>query len=364
MDTTLKGIALIEKDDNDEVLLTWSYPAFEYPELETVAKTRTNLLSVPSSAASGAPGRSVIIPFSFSKYKNIWIYIFTSPVTAESKLKRTVAFSMCLFTESYFPEKYGALSKLMSGIYHTTSDPVKVLECYLDVFTSGKYSKDSMTFDSSSFDVKECYLATSIKDIIQMFEDDAILIWSAMLMKKRVAVYCEKLGPLLKFIRGLPLFVWYRQDWNILRPWTGLSDIEVKDLMTTGVYVAGFTDPSIKRNSHLYDVLIDVTNRTIDVSDNVKDEFVLSPFHQELSAMMTKYAKDANVSDQNIIKELTIKTKQLLTKLDSLKVQSPEGYSFISLQDLQQKQFPPGMDRFLFSVASAEGLTKTTTHNN
>jgi len=64
-----------------------------------VAKTRTNLLSVPSSAASGAPGRSVIIPFSFSKYKNIWIYIFTSPVTAESKLKRTVAFSMCLFTE-------------------------------------------------------------------------------------------------------------------------------------------------------------------------------------------------------------------------------------------------------------------------
>jgi hypothetical protein len=31
----------------------------------------------------------------------------------------------------------------------------------------------------------------------------------------------------------------------------------VNDLTTTGVYVAGFTDPSIKRNPQLYDVLID-----------------------------------------------------------------------------------------------------------
>jgi hypothetical protein len=60
-----------------------------------------------------------------------------------------------------------------------------------------------------------------------------------------------------------------------------------------------------------------------------------------------------------------VKTKQLLSKLDSLKVKGAEGQSnLISLHDLQQKKLPPGMDRFLFAVASAEGLTKTTTNIN
>jgi hypothetical protein len=36
-------------------------------------------------------------------------------------------------------------------------------------------------------------------------------------MKKRVAVFCEKLSALLKFIRAMPLFVFHRQDWNVLR---------------------------------------------------------------------------------------------------------------------------------------------------
>jgi hypothetical protein len=51
----------------------------------------------------------------------------------------------------------------MSGLYHASGDPVRVLECYLDIFTSGRYSKDSNVFDSATFDIKECYLATSIK---------------------------------------------------------------------------------------------------------------------------------------------------------------------------------------------------------
>jgi hypothetical protein len=85
--------------------LTRNYPEFEYLELETVAKIRTNLLSSNFSQMSGSASRSVLIPFSFSKYKNIWIYIFTTTVTKESKLKRTTAFSVCLFTEVRFNDR-------------------------------------------------------------------------------------------------------------------------------------------------------------------------------------------------------------------------------------------------------------------
>lgn len=39
------------------------------------------------------------------------------------------------------------------------------------------------------------------------------------MMKKRIIVYSEKLGLLLKLIRAFPLFAFHRQDWDILRPY-------------------------------------------------------------------------------------------------------------------------------------------------
>lgn len=39
------------------------------------------------------------------------------------------------------------------------------------------------------------------------------------MMKKRIIVYSEKLGLLLKLIRAFPLFSFHRQDWDILRPY-------------------------------------------------------------------------------------------------------------------------------------------------
>lgn len=37
-------------------------------------------------------------------------------------------------------------------------------------------------------------------------------------MKKRVAVYSERLPHVLRVIRALPLFAFHRQDWDVLRP--------------------------------------------------------------------------------------------------------------------------------------------------
>lgn len=59
----------------------------------------------------------------------------------------------------------------------------------------------------------------SFEDVIAMFDDQTIHIWSAVLMKKRIALYSERLGHVLKIIRALPLFAFHRQDWDILRPY-------------------------------------------------------------------------------------------------------------------------------------------------
>jgi hypothetical protein len=36
-----------------------------------------------------------------------------------------------------------------------------------------------------------------------------------------------------------------------------MNDLELRELSSTGVYVAGFTNPDIKTNTQYYDVLID-----------------------------------------------------------------------------------------------------------
>jgi hypothetical protein len=73
-----------------------------------------------------------------------------------------------------------------------------------------------------------------------------------------------------------------------------------------------------------------------------------------------------------------MKTKDLLTKLDSLKVEDPEDkkmyitlvsfYIFFIIritldtkqESLQNRKLPPGMDRFLYGVSAAEGLAKSS----
>jgi hypothetical protein len=62
-------------------------------------------------------------------------------------------------------------------------------------------------------------------DIVRTFGAETVLIWSALMMKKRVVVYSEKLSVLLCAIRALPLFVFHRANWNLLRPYVTVNDV-------------------------------------------------------------------------------------------------------------------------------------------
>eukprot|EP01120_Amphizonella_sp_Union-15-10_P008965 TRINITY_DN330_c0_g1_i2.p1 TRINITY_DN330_c0_g1~~TRINITY_DN330_c0_g1_i2.p1 ORF type:complete len:355 (+),score=56.62 TRINITY_DN330_c0_g1_i2:41-1105(+) len=353
MDTSLKHIAILEKDKNGDLFLTWSYPTLgqDSQTLELILKERSNL-------AKGEAN----LPFSFSRYKDKWIYIWTeaNTNTQVNVMKLVNVFAICLFTETFHPEKYSALCELLAKLYNQTGNPVKLLECYLDVFRTAKYSNGGIVYDDSVFDKKLSLLATSIKEVIRMFEEEIILLWSALLMKKRIVIYCDKLDSLLKVIRAAPLFIWHRQDWNTLRPFMTITEPEIKDIREEGVYVAGFIDPEIKRQEKFYDVFVDVTNRTITVPDHAKDDFNLGAFHQELANYLVSKAEDESVSDQDLIKELTLRTKALIKKLDLLKVKNDSGQAYITLEHLQSSRLPPHMDRFLFAVASAEGMTQTS----
>lgn len=255
-----------------------------------------------------------------------------------------------------------ALAKLLSAIYSATGEPAKLLQCHLDVFTKNQFENGKFgKFVDSEFDNRRAFLVSSLKDIIRLFGEETILLWIAMLTKKRIVVFADKLGALQKVIRAIPLLVWHRQNWNILRPYVTLNQSEVSEMMASGVYVAGFTDPVLKSKENVYDLYVDISARTISVATHAKDNFTLGNFHQDLASFLVSSAEDEETTDQTLIKNLAMKTKDLLTKLESLKVEDPDDNKmYITLEALQSRKLPPGMDRFLYAVAAAEGLTKSS----
>ncbi|GAM19836.1 hypothetical protein SAMD00019534_030110 [Acytostelium subglobosum LB1] len=349
------SICIFEKDNTGDVLLTWVFPSID-DTLRQVALNRTGLQSNRINAQ-----------FSFSKYKNTWIYIYTTSILAQKdkdpeltvpdSIKRVVVYSICLFRNNFNPEKYAALSQIMSNIYLKLGDPSKLLECQLRALNRGMFDVGPLgKFVDADYDVRRSYLATSIKDVIRLFGEEIILVWTAMMIKKRIVIYSDKLTSLLKVIRAIPLFVFHRQNWSLLRPFVTLDESELKDLTTAGVYVAGFTDASIKSREELYDILVDLNSKEVSVASHCKDQFSLGSIHKDVLKMLLAALDDEEVSDQAVIKGLSNKVKDLLGKLDTLRVDNGEGKQVITLENLQERKLPPGMDKFLFNVATAEGL--------
>lgn len=64
-----------------------SHPLLQPKEISKVIINRSTL------------SESVIIPFSFSKYQNNWLYIFTAPNAGQQLRGQVVAFSICLVTD-------------------------------------------------------------------------------------------------------------------------------------------------------------------------------------------------------------------------------------------------------------------------
>jgi len=349
----LSAVAILEKDVNGDVLQVWSYPSVE-SDVESVIKIRSAL-----------DKESIPIQFSFSKYKNEWLYIFIqlneSPYPDfPSQLSKPVqAFATALITTDFHPEKYFELSKLMAMLYLVTGDPLKTLECYLSVFAKGSYNAGKLgTFKSDQHDIKTAYLATSIKDVARMFGDEFVILWSALIMKKRVVVYSDKPSLLLKVIRSFPLLVWHRQNWDLLRPFMTLSEPEIKDIKQSKIYVAGFVEEEVRDREDLYDIFVDINNRSVSVASHAKSDFNMTLVHKDIADFVASKVEDAESADGDIIKGITMKTKELLGKIEKLKTEHEDGNSYVDLQTLENTKLPPNMDRFLYAVAAAEGMTK------
>eukprot|EP01128_Nolandella_sp_AFSM9_P000706 TRINITY_DN1083_c0_g1_i2.p1 TRINITY_DN1083_c0_g1~~TRINITY_DN1083_c0_g1_i2.p1 ORF type:complete len:381 (+),score=110.91 TRINITY_DN1083_c0_g1_i2:68-1144(+) len=343
VDTSLRALVIVESDSGGSTFITWSYPSLS-PILTKIITKRTSP-SPPSPT--------------FSKYKDNWIYISSSPGSG-----RVESFSLAIVTDQFNPEKFFALLSLMATEYASSLSPVPLLRCYLDVYTDSnakieQVEAEPLTFSSQTFDSSRSHLLVeSLLDLSRSFADSLWLLWSALLMKKRIVVLSSDVSALQSFIRALPLFVLHRQDWSLLRPFVNLDvQEEVEDLESAGVYVAGFTDVHIRQKEYLFDVLVDLDSQTIQPSKQATDDFIETPFHTDFSSFLKQALTNETISHQKIVKAFKVKNTALFAKLESLKVSEGDAPAAISYASFAAQELPSHVERFLYAVASAEGMT-------
>ncbi|XP_006880212.1 PREDICTED: protein FAM45A, partial [Elephantulus edwardii] len=339
MDTqVMLGVGLIEKDTNGEVLWVWCYPS-------TTAALRSLLLR----KCCLSDENQLLHPFVFGQYQRTWFYITTVEVSDSSVLKKVTHFSIVLTAKDFNPEKYAAFTRILCRMYLKHGSPVKMMESYIGVLTKGTcQSEENGSFSSKDFDARKAYLAGSIKDIVSQFGMETVILYTALMLKKRIVVYHPRIEAVQEFTRTLPALVWHRQDWSLVHSYVHLSSDELEALQMCSGYIAGFVDLAVSDRPDLYDVFVSLADSEITIAPHAKEAMVMGKLHKEIGHLIVQSAEDPEKSDSQVIKDISLKTRELLANLASFADASDDGGKpVLSLEALKQKRFPPATENFL-----------------
>ncbi|KAL1137705.1 hypothetical protein AAG570_009401, partial [Ranatra chinensis] len=170
---------VLERDCNDEILWTWTYPSVTDKQKAVILQKCT--FSIPNS-------------FIFWHRYNNWFYITYTDANNEH-LPSVKQFAIILRTKDLDTEKYEKLSRIMSKAYLESGSPTTLLQLYLNVATKEVCTSK----ENGTFLVRECELmATFILDVIKLFGLEIIVIYTVLLLKKRLVIYHHSLQTLLQ----------------------------------------------------------------------------------------------------------------------------------------------------------------------
>ncbi|XP_014483040.1 PREDICTED: protein FAM45A-like [Dinoponera quadriceps] len=345
--TDLLSCSIIEKDCNGDVLWTWSYPAVTESQ-KTVVTRKCNLKLEHNSPHV----------FVCARHGHDWFYIHCSEVFDSDKLPKVKQFALVLFAKDFNPQKYEVLSRVLSKMYCKTGKPTEILQLYLSVFTKGSCStQENGTFVSDDFNTHRFAANTNVRELIKTFELETILIYTALLLKRRIVIYHHSLEQLLKWIKTFPTLMRHRKVTDNLFPWVDLVNDEITELKRYSYYVAGCSNSSISSRTDLYDLLVNIPAREITVASHAKESLTMTKTHKEIALFMVQLCENQNYTEAQIISEISDKTQDLLNQLTLLAtVQAPDGKKMISVEIFKEKNLAPAVESFLINLAVAENL--------
>eukprot|EP00277_Geminigera_cryophila_P017834 CAMPEP_0179442054 /NCGR_PEP_ID=MMETSP0799-20121207/25546_1 /TAXON_ID=46947 /ORGANISM="Geminigera cryophila, Strain CCMP2564" /LENGTH=316 /DNA_ID=CAMNT_0021226805 /DNA_START=54 /DNA_END=1004 /DNA_ORIENTATION=+ len=266
-----------------------------------------------------------------------------------SALPQISSFTICAHSKQFDPEKHGAICQELAKEYANAGTPLKVLEGYLSILTLssfGGYSEKNFLLDEDAMKS-----SVPLGWVIESFGVEVVLLWTAMLLKKRVVVYSNKVTELQRLLRVLPALVWHRGNWNVMRPYILADDTGLADLQ--GVYCAGVTEP-LESRQDLWDLYVDLPALSISVASAAKKDFTMTSVHKDLAGALTRAYAHGEGSNTSLVDVISEKTNGVISKLEILA--EAEVGRVLTAAALQEQLSNAALSHFLFGVALAERL--------
>jgi hypothetical protein len=183
------SLSLVEKDLHGDYLSVWSYPSVAQSQQLLVEK----LVTLTSPETSQA--------FVYTKVKSEWIYVLSVSVKADAVVKEA---SLGLLTSTFNPEKWHAVLRVLLQQYlDNKGEPVKILEAYLALLTQKRFGSLDMA-DPRLSDDKSFLAVGHLKELWTDFGFDTVILFNAMLLKKRILIVGDSLPHLLSVLRSFP----------------------------------------------------------------------------------------------------------------------------------------------------------------
>jgi len=286
--------------------------------------------------------------FQYTNCKGEWMYILKAPVECDEVVREAFLGVVCT---TFNPEKYKVVLTLLLRQYlENNGEPVKILEAYLAFMTQGQFG--GMNLADARFAAEALSTVSIMQEMWLDFGFDTVILYNAMLLKKRVLVVGgDSLQKLLDTIRTLPQFVSHRQDWSILRPLVlETSQVQVAELANLGVFVAGTMDARLTSHKSLkYDVVVSLAEKRITIATDSTSDLKMCGFHKEAASTLvqitnTENVDAANTTSEDIVLKLQDYTQKALHQIQSLGEQG--------VADLNNASTSQWLQR----LAAAEGL--------
>ncbi|KAG8266825.1 Protein fam45a [Homalodisca vitripennis] len=248
---------ITEKDCNNDILWAWTYPS-----IRDVQKT---LILRKCSF-------DLAHPFLYGRYRNEWFYISCTEVFESDCLRGVKQFALVVWSRDFNPEKYETLCRILSKTYCKTGNPAMLLKLFLSVITRGACTtEENGTYFTKDFERSSIQNnATMIRDLIKLFGLQTIVIYTALLLKKRLVVYHHSLPHLLKWVHTFPALMAHRPEAELLHPWLDLCPDEVDQLVSSQSYIVGCSDSRILSRVDLFDVLVNLPAQEITIAPHAK----------------------------------------------------------------------------------------------
>jgi hypothetical protein len=182
--SSLCGFAIFERTPHKHVQLVWAHP------------------SLPEPLASVALSRARFSEPTFSRHGLTWLYAY--PGAAPSLPS---AYQAVVWSEDFVPEKHLTLAKaVLDAFLGGGCAPLAAQEAWLAAFcgnTVGAWRGDA-------FDARKSFRRAGARALLGALGAEATLVWTALMLRRRVAVLADCAADAIRAVRVLALLVSHR----------------------------------------------------------------------------------------------------------------------------------------------------------